>query len=121
VDEWAWCGAGIIGGMFETPQIPAISVADLSDELLAEVHVLDVREDDEWARGHIDGAQHIPLGQLQARVGEVPDDKRVVCVCAVGGRSGMATQFLGAEGRDVVNLDGGMYAWAGAGRPMRVG
>ncbi|MFC0628188.1 rhodanese-like domain-containing protein [Kribbella deserti] len=99
-------------------EIPAITLADLTDEMLADVHVLDVREDDEWARGHIAGAQHIPLGELQARVAEVPKDQRIVCVCAVGGRSGMATQFLNAEGRDVINLDGGMYAWAGAGRPL---
>jgi rhodanese-related sulfurtransferase len=104
--------------MFQTPEIPAITVADVSDDLLAEVHVLDVREPDEWARGHIDGAQHIPLGELQARVAEVPDDRKVLCVCAVGGRSGMATQFLGTEGRDAVNLDGGMFAWQAAGRPV---
>jgi rhodanese-related sulfurtransferase len=106
--------------MFQTPEIPAITVAEASDELLAEAYVLDVREDDEWARGHIAGAQHIPLGQLQARVAEVPDDRKVVCVCAVGGRSGMATQFLAAGGRDVVNLDGGMVAWQSAGRPVSV-
>jgi rhodanese-related sulfurtransferase len=105
-------------GMFRTPEIPAITVADVSDDLLAEVHVLDVREDDEWARGHIEGAQHIPLGELQARVAEVPDDRKIVCVCAVGGRSGVATQFLAAEGREVVNLDGGMFAWQSAGRAV---
>jgi rhodanese-related sulfurtransferase len=104
--------------MFQTPEIPAITVADVSDDLLAEVHVLDVREPDEWARGHIDGAQHIPLGELQARVAEVPNDRKVICVCAVGGRSGMATRFLGSEGRDAVNLDGGMFSWQAAGRPV---
>lgn len=103
------------------PEIPAITIAELTDDVLADVFVLDVREDDEWARGHIAGAQHIPLGQLQERVGEVPKGERVVCVCAVGGRSGMATQFLNAEGRDVVNLDGGMYGWEAAGRPVSLG
>lgn len=104
--------------MFQTPEIPAVVVDDVNDELLEEVFVLDVREPDEWARGHIEGATHIPLGQLQERVGEVPNDQKVLCVCAVGGRSGMATQFLGTEGREAVNLDGGMYAWQAAGRPV---
>lgn len=103
--------------MFQN-QIPATTVGELSDEQLAEAFVLDVREPDEWAGGHIAGATHIPLGELQARVAEVPDDRPVLCVCAVGGRSGMATQFLLAEGRDAINLDGGMYAWQAAGRPV---
>jgi rhodanese-related sulfurtransferase len=105
-------------GMPENPQIPAVVVAEVDDELLAEAFVLDVREPDEWARGHIEGATHIPLGELQQRVGEVPLGQKVLCVCAVGGRSGMATQFLGNEGRDALNLDGGMHAWQQAGRPV---
>lgn len=109
------------GCMFETPDVPAIAVADLTDERLGQVHVLDVREDYEWADGHIDGAQHIPLGDLPARLAELPDDKQVVCVCAVGARSGRAAHFLGATGRDAVNLDGGMYAWQSAGRPISFG
>jgi rhodanese-related sulfurtransferase len=107
--------------MFQTPEIPAVVVADLDDDLLAEAFVLDVREPDEWARGHIEGATHIPLGQLQERVGEVPLGQKVLCVCAVGGRSGMATQFLASEGRDAMNLDGGMHAWQASGRPVSVG
>ncbi|HEY0618818.1 MAG TPA: rhodanese-like domain-containing protein [Kribbella sp.] len=107
--------------MFQTPETPAVVVAELDDELLAEAFVLDVREPDEWARGHIEGATHIPLGQLQERVGEVPLGQKVLCVCAVGGRSGMATQFLASEGRDAINLDGGMHAWQASGRPVSVG
>ena len=56
--------------------------------------------------------------QLQDRVGEVPLGQKVLCVCAVGGRSSMATQFLVSEGRDAINLDGGMQAWESAGRPV---
>lgn len=105
--------------MFDTPQVPTITVADLTDDQLSAVHVLDVREDHEWAGGHIDGAHHIPLGQLPGRLDEVPTDRKVVCVCAVGARSSRATHFLNAAGKDAVNLDGGMYQWESAGR--RVG
>jgi rhodanese-related sulfurtransferase len=103
--------------MFQNSQVPAVVVAEV-DDVLADAFVLDVREADEWASGHIEGATHIPLGELQERVGEVPTDRTVLCVCAVGGRSGMATQFLAAEGREAINLDGGMYAWQAAGRPV---
>jgi len=104
--------------MFLQPEVPTITVAELTDDELRTVHVLDVREDDEWARGHIAGAQHIPLGDLPARFAELPDDKQVVCVCAVGGRSGRAAHFLNAAGKDAVNLDGGMFQWEAAGRPI---
>lgn len=104
--------------MFHNPDVPAVTVADLSDDVLARVHVLDVREDHEWAGGHIDGAQHIPLGDLPVRYSELPDDRQIVCVCAVGGRSGRAAHFLNAAGKDAVNLDGGMFQWEAAGRPI---
>ncbi len=104
--------------MFLQPEVPTITVAELTDDELEKVHVLDVRENDEWARGHIAGAQHIPLGDLPARFDELPDDKQVVCVCAVGGRSARAAHFLNAAGKDAVNLDGGMFQWEAAGRPI---
>jgi rhodanese-related sulfurtransferase len=75
--------------------------------------LLDVRTDEEWAEGRIPGATHIPLNELVARLDEVTDP--VVCICAVGGRSARATQFLQAQGREAVNLDGGVQAWAAQG------
>src|SRR5262245_25954163 len=104
--------------MFVTPEVPAITVAELTDDVLAKVLLVDVREDDEWAAGHIDGARHIRLGDLPARFEELPDDRLIVCVCAVGARSGRAAHFLNAAGKDAVNLDGGMHQWAVAGRPV---
>ncbi|MGZ5401131.1 MAG: rhodanese-like domain-containing protein, partial [Nocardioides sp.] len=62
-------------------------------------------------------AVHVPLMQLPTRRDEVPDG-RVLVVCKIGGRSMQATHYLSQQGHDVVNLDGGMVAWAGAGRPM---
>ncbi|HXW39226.1 MAG TPA: rhodanese-like domain-containing protein, partial [Acidimicrobiales bacterium] len=50
-------------------------------------HLLDVREDEEWRAGHAPTASHLPMGQLAARIAEVPADRTVVCVCRVGGRS----------------------------------
>ena len=79
----------------------------------SELHLLDVREQDEWDAGHIDGAQHIPLGELAARMGEVPRDRTVVAVCRSGSRSDRAARGLRAAGFAAENLDGGVTAWSG--------
>ncbi len=80
--------------------------------------LLDVREDDEWEAGHIAGAQHIPLGQLAARVAEVSRDRTLVTVCRSGGRSTVALKRLRQMGYQAENLDGGVTAWAKAGLPL---
>ncbi|MFG2974917.1 rhodanese-like domain-containing protein [Streptomyces sp. NPDC048331] len=88
----------------------------------SEGFVLDVREDDEWAAGHVEGALHIPMSDFVARFGElteaVEDGRRVYVMCRVGGRSAQVTQYLVRQEIDAVNVDGGMQAWDGAGRPM---
>lgn len=92
-----------------------IRVNDLADDAV----LLDVREADEWAAGHIDGAVHLPMSGLMARVDEVPKEGDVVVVCKVGGRSAQVTAFLSQRGWDNVrNLDGGVVAWVQAGRPI---
>lgn len=84
----------------------------------ADAYILDVREDDEWAAGHIDGSTHIPLGQLMARVAEVPADRQVVVACRSGARSGRAADYLRQLGRDAINLSGGVIDWTRAGRAL---
>ncbi|HCB06877.1 MAG TPA: rhodanese-like domain-containing protein [Nocardioides sp.] len=97
--------------------LPTVAVTGVPDPLPEGLAVLDVREPVEWAYGHIDGALHIPLGQLTARLDEVPESQTLV-VCKVGARSAQAVLWLQAQGRDVVNLDGGMLDWEAAGREM---
>lgn len=97
--------------------VPTISVADLADEAV----MVDVREDDEWAAGHAPGSVHVPLGEVPARLGELPEmesGRPLPVVCRSGGRSGRAVEWLTQHGFDVVNVDGGMRAWAGAGKAM---
>lgn len=72
--------------------------------------VLDVRRDDEWAEGHIDGAIQIPLHDLAARMAEVPDGE-VWVHCASGYRASIAASLLDRAGRTVVHIDDD---WAGA-------
>ncbi|NAZ83229.1 rhodanese-like domain-containing protein [Kineococcus sp. R8] len=84
----------------------------------ADVTVVDVREDEEWAAGHISDARHIPLGQLRTRLGELAPERVLVTVCRSGKRSAKAHALLTAAGRRVDDLDGGMQAWAAAGLPV---
>lgn len=99
-------------------QLPETDITSVPAPLPAGLVVLDVREDDEWQAGHIHGALHIPLGSLPQRVSDIPAEQRILVVCRVGGRSAQATEFLRTQGRDAVNLAGGMQAWDAAGREM---
>ena len=97
--------------------IPTVSLDQVPDPLPEGLVVLDVREPDEWAHGHIDGALHVPLSLLPTRVTELPSEQTLV-VCKVGGRSAQAVMWLQQQGYDAVNLAGGMLDWEAAGRPM---
>jgi rhodanese-related sulfurtransferase len=97
-------------------QVPTVQPGEVAGRLAEGWTLLDVRTDGEWAEGRIAGSLHIPMDQLMQRLDEVED--RVVCVCAVGARSARVAQFLNAQGRDAVNLDGGLHAWASSGLPL---
>ncbi len=99
-------------------QVPTVQPREVAARVTDGWMLLDVRTDEEWADGRIAGSVHIPMDQLMQRLDEVDD--RVVCVCAVGARSARVAQFLNAQGREAVNLDGGLYAWAKAGFRSRV-
>jgi len=94
-------------------EVAAVQPGEVAARMAEGWMLLDVRADDEWAGGRIAGSVHIPMDQLMQRLDEVED--RVVCVCAVGARSARVAQFLTTQGREAVNLDGGLYAWANSG------
>lgn len=98
-------------------RVPTVTIDGVPDPLPEGLHVLDVREQVEWDNGHIEGAQHIPMSELGSRADEVSTEQTLV-VCKIGGRSAQAVAWLAQQGRDVVNLDGGMLDWSAAGRPM---
>jgi hydroxyacylglutathione hydrolase len=84
-----------------------------------EVTVLDVRTPTEFATGHIQGAQNVPLIQLTERVAEVPSDRRVHVVCRTGARSSTAISMLMRAGLvDLCNVRGGMSRWTEHTSPM---
>ncbi len=83
-----------------------------------DVQLLDVREPYEWDAGHIEGATHIPMGQLAARQDELARDRTIVVVCRSGNRSAQVTGALQRAGYDAHNMEGGMAAWDRAGLPF---
>ncbi|MCL3861461.1 rhodanese-like domain-containing protein [Actinotalea sp. K2] len=81
--------------------------------------VIDVREDHEYAAGHVPGALSIPLTQFVDRVTEVTSlPGEVYLICESGGRSAQVTAWLGQQGYDVANVAGGTGAWRAAGYPV---
>lgn len=81
-------------------------------------YLLDVREQEEWDEAHIEEATLIPLGELHARLSELPAEREIVCLCRSGKRSAMATQALEQAGYQVRNMKGGMLEWLRQGHPV---
>lgn len=93
-----------------------MSVAELKQRLDApdsKPFLLDVREPNEFAYCHIEGSVLIPLGELTQRASELPADREIVAICHHGNRSFRAAAWLQQSlGLDVINLQGGVAAWA---------
>ena len=105
-------------------QVPFISMAELAERVGRNdlgLVLLDVREKDAFAAGHIPGAQHLPRGQLELRVNkELPDPTRRILVCCEFGQiSTLAAATLRELGfTGAAALDGGMKAWRETGLPV---
>ena len=95
-------------------QVPTVESADVP----ADATILDVREDPEWVAGHVEGSTHVPLSEIVQRLQDVPASDPLVVVCRVGSRSAQVTAWLRQQGREAVNLAGGLEAWQAAGRPL---
>jgi hydroxyacylglutathione hydrolase len=86
------------------------------------VQIIDVRSPEEWRKGHLPGAIHIPLALLPDRVGELDASVPIVMQCQGGGRSSIATSLLQSQGAlNVFNLAGGYDAWVAQGYEVESG
>jgi molybdopterin-guanine dinucleotide biosynthesis protein A/rhodanese-related sulfurtransferase len=110
-------GPAVSTGSLPPMEIPEIDVAGLAERRASGAPLIDVREDAEFATTHVPGAQHIPLGQVAERMGEVPTDQTVYVICARGNRSARAVEHYRAQGIDAVNVAGGMVDWIDSGLP----
>ncbi|MEQ1858014.1 MAG: rhodanese-like domain-containing protein, partial [Longimicrobiales bacterium] len=97
--------------------VPEVAAGTVAEQLRSESppYLLDVREPWEWAVSNLAdrGARLIPLGELEERLGEVPEDRPVIVYCRTGQRSWDAAVLMREAGRArVSNLSGGLVAWA---------
>lgn len=89
-------------------------------ESKSDLLLLDVREQHEYDKAHIEGVQLIPLGELPDRVSELDPEQPVLCICAGGVRSEKAARFLlSQEFKDVTNMAEGMGGWLRRGLPAQ--
>lgn len=104
-------------------QVNNISASDAQKKLSQKQKpfLLDVRQPEEFRSEHIPGAKLIPLGELRARLNELPKGQKILVVCRSGNRSLSATRQLASAGFDAVNMAGGMIAWSNAGFPVSKG
>jgi hydroxyacylglutathione hydrolase len=119
------------GGMtaWRSEERPVARIEMIGAETLAErtaddeVLVLDVRDADEFAQGHIPGSTHIPYAELPDRLSELPTDRPIAAICSGGKRSGLAASILQREGfDDVIHVaQGGVGTWRRSGRPIESG
>lgn len=87
------------------------TLADLEAAHLGGATVVDVREPDEYAAGHVPGALPIPMAQVPARLAEVPTGAPVYVICASGNRSKTSAQQLEDAGYDAYSVAGGTKGW----------
>ena len=118
VDRPATAAAGRIEDLADGRELRSYPTAGFADLAQVRHHrdvvVLDVRRDLEWREGHLDGAVHIPLHELPARLDEIPDGE-VWVHCRSGYRSSVAASLLDAAGRRVVSVDDEIEHAGGAG------
>src|SRR6476469_10782732 len=95
--------------------MPEVSPPDAKKIIEAGSQVVDVRTDVEYEAGHIPGASHIPVADLQQRSGEFDKDKAVLLYCRSGNRSGPIADAFAASGFDEHSIEGGLLAWSEAG------
>jgi hydroxyacylglutathione hydrolase len=99
----------------ELAAIPETKVDGLRERPATSL-LIDVREPEEFAAGHVPGAVNVPQSDLASRLEELPRDRTIYVVCQGGMRSARAAQFLRQVGfGELVNVSGGTNAWVGAG------
>ena len=104
-------------------RIQEVTTEQAEQALLRADVLLDVREADEFAAGHLPGAIHVSRGLLEFKLSGTPSlsarDLKVVLYCKTGGRSALAALAMQDMGYlDVVSLAGGIDAWIAAGKPL---
>jgi rhodanese-related sulfurtransferase len=134
---WAWLLFGLLGVVIVVSLARAIylylssagsSVAEITAAAAytryqtGADYFLDVRTPEEWELLHLQNSTLIPLADLPKRLTELPNDRKIVVVCATGSRSRQAQEMLQQAGfTQAVSMKGGLTAWEAAGYPVITG
>lgn len=114
----------LVGGMkaWDNAGQPILEVDQMTvhevKERAAELQIVDVRSPEEWKEGHIPGAIHIFLPDLERRAGELKKKEPVAVYCDSGYRASLGTSILQQEGFEVHNVPGSWQAWKNANYPI---
>lgn len=100
--------------------------ADEAKEMVdsGEATVIDVRNTDEYQAGHVKGAKWVPVDEIIPRFDELPEDGKLLFICEVGQRSGLAAEYaaaMGAETDRLYNIEEGTPGWRDKGYPIAEG
>jgi rhodanese-related sulfurtransferase len=98
--------------------MPEATAAEAKQLIDAGAQLIDVRTDVEYRAGHIPGARHIPLADVQRESASLDRETPVVLYCRSGNRSGPAADAFAASGWDAHSIEGGLVAWADTGLPL---
>jgi len=107
VNMAGFVASGLLRGDHPQVDIEAVLAAPAG----AQVFLLDVRTETEFAEGHIPGAVNIPVDELRARLGELPRDRPIAAYCQVGQRGYLATRILLQAGLSASNVGGGYMTY----------
>lgn len=101
--------------------IAEVTIEELAVEVERGARLIDVREVDEYADGHVPGAILVVLSTVPDNVDAFVSDEAVFVICRSGGRSMQACRFLAEQGIEVSNVAGGTLAWISSGRDTALG
>jgi rhodanese-related sulfurtransferase len=98
--------------------MPELSAPEAKKLIDAGAQLIDVRTDVEYEAGHIPGARHIPLADVQRESAQLDRGTPVILYCRSGNRSGPGADAFAASGWDAHSVEGGLLGWAEAGLPL---
>jgi rhodanese-related sulfurtransferase len=98
--------------------MPEVSAAEAKQIIDSGAQLIDVRTEAEFEAGHIPGARHVPVAEIQRRAGEFDNAQPVVVYCRSGDRSGPVADAFAASGWDAHSIEGGLVAWNEGGQEL---
>ncbi len=126
VVEGGTCSVGLTMARQDEPynRVNSDEAAQMLEREKEGIAIVDVRRDDEWATGHVKGAIHIPVDDLQSRIDELPRDKKLLFICVSGMRAGRACEIaatMGYPSERLYNVEDGTPTWIERNHPTSYG